>query len=303
MNAKDETKPVLPVSRRIAIPTHCGSIFFEDDTGRAGLERLAAVMGTETSPEQTPGISAASIFARGCFSPGADDVALCRKKEYSVFWQSGEKKIVVALDEKEASRFTHDDFVSLWQWCIAGLSLASLARDSGIVSVHGALLETPRGGLLFCGESGIGKTTLSRRWRESGGGGYADDLVLLDCATLDAPVARSLPTWSRCRENPEDAGFPVTRELPIAGVFALGRAQKNEKENLAAFPGSYFKAQLFRSLFFPVLSAVRRFPESGQILLRDAIWKIAGSLAERFAPRVLNAALDGDLKTTLKEYL
>lgn len=178
--------------------------------------------------------------------------------------------------------------------------LAAMLRGLELLPVHGALLDNDRETLLLCGESGVGKSTTARRWRQAGGKCYADDLILVDYSD-DNIFSQPLPTWSSCKESLQDKDFPVARRKPLKAVLGLSRGKI--AEYIAPISGDDFFAQLYRSSFFHVYGVAGCLPQDQQKKLGQAIRRGVEKLVDKFPPFGLFAHLDGDLKQTLKDYL
>ncbi|MCQ2379254.1 MAG: hypothetical protein MJ016_08670 [Victivallaceae bacterium] len=191
----------------------------------------------------------------------------------------------------------------MWKRIMTAMMMYAVLHGGNAFPIHAALLETPEGGVLLAGESGIGKTTSARRWRESGGVCPADDAVLLTRQNNGSFTAAPLPTWSRCEKSLDGCFFPIMRELPLAGILALDRAEKGKEEKIGEIPSSHFAAQIFRALFFPLLLPCRNLPDAEQKTFRDTLWETTGLLTRLFPPRALYAALNGNLMKTLEFYL
>jgi hypothetical protein len=76
--------------------------------------------------------------------------------------------------------FPYDQtFYGIYVWQVATVCAytAALLRGEPVLLMHCAMLERNGEALLLCGESGIGKSTSSRRWLNDGGTAVADDMV------------------------------------------------------------------------------------------------------------------------------
>ena len=109
-------------------------------------------------------------------------------------------------------------------------SLNALLKGREALLVHCSTLETERGAVLLFGESGMGKSTASRRWRAQGGKCISDDMALLDFSGGDQVYVRRMPTWSACREEKNEWNYPADEELPLVDVLALGRSKSGRDE-------------------------------------------------------------------------
>ena len=189
----------------------------------------------------------------------------------------------------------------LWQAALICGAMNQLFRGGSALLVHGAALETEQGAVLLFGESGMGKSTASARWRESGGKCISDDMVLLDFSG-ESVFVRRMPTWSACRESRNRWNYPSEEELPLFGVLALGRSENGVDEVVPLSEAQFF-AQIYRSMFYWDLSFIRTLPEERQQKLANIIRERAQEIAKSFPHRALLAALDGDLRDVLREML
>ena len=85
-----------------------------------------------------------------------------------------------------------------WANCCKFLLAAGLLGPEGrrrFLLLHGALLEHSGSAAVLLAPGGTGKSTTLRRHRLHGGGGCADDWLLL-CEDGEAFAAYPLPTWS-----------------------------------------------------------------------------------------------------------
>lgn len=204
---------------------------------------------------------------------------------------------------KKRPRVPHLYKCYVWQTALIYAGMAAILRGENAVLAHCAVLETPRGAVLIFGESGMGKSTASARWREHGGKCLSDDMALLDFSAPDGVIrVRRMPTWSACREERNEWNYPAADELPLAGLLALGRSESARDEIVPLSPAQFF-AQCYRSLFYWNLFYAKPLPEQKKAALVDSIRTLTDSLTKRFAPRALLTVLEGDLVKFLEDNL
>ncbi|MBP5586251.1 MAG: hypothetical protein J6Y92_07865 [Lentisphaeria bacterium] len=204
---------------------------------------------------------------------------------------------------KEPPRRPHHYCCYVWQTALVYAGMNAILRGENAVLAHCAALETPCGVLLIFGESGMGKSTASARWRAHGGKCVSDDMALLDFSGSDGVIrVRRMPTWSACREGKNEWNYPAGKELPLAGVLALGRSE-NGRDEIVDLSQAQFFAQCYRSMFYWNLFYAKGLPEGKKRILTDRIRTQAETIAERFAPRALLTVLEGDLVTFLEDKL
>ncbi len=204
---------------------------------------------------------------------------------------------------KKTPRRQHYYSCYVWQTALGYAGMNAILRGENGVLVHCAALETPRGAILLFGESGMGKSTASARWRAHGGKCVSDDMALLDFSGSDGVIrVRRMPTWSACREEKNEWDYPAGEELPLAGVLALGRSETGRDEIADASPAQFF-AQCYRSMFYWNLFYAKNMPEGKQRILAERIRTQAEIITKRFAPRALLTVLEGDLKKVIEDSL
>jgi len=191
---------------------------------------------------------------------------------------------------------------SVWQTLLIGAGLNAVLRGVDAVLAHCAVLETDRGAVLILGEGGMGKTTAFKRWRAFGGKGYSDDMALLDFTGNEGIHVRRMPTWSACREGRGEREYPAGEELPLAGVFALGRSETGRDEIAGATAAQFF-AQCYRSMFYWSLFFTKSLPDDLKERLTASIRRWTETLSEMYPPRALLTALEGDLKKFIEDNL
>ena len=194
--------------------------------------------------------------------------------------------------------------VFLWQISVIGASMCAILRGSKSHLMHCAMLEKDQRALLLCGESGIGKSTSVRRYREAGGQAVADDMVLLEYTSNDNIYVHRLPTWSSCRENAESLellSYPFNPPLRLDGVLAISRGQ--ECESIKPVSQAEFFAQIYRCMFFHYLNICGNLPDWEKKQLAQVLRTSCTELTKRYVPRAFFAHLQGNITETLKEIL
>jgi hypothetical protein len=204
---------------------------------------------------------------------------------------------------KKKPRRPHFYCCNIWQAALNLATMNAVLRGENAVLAHCAVLEADRGAVLLFGESGMGKSTAFMRWRANGGRGFSDDMALLDFSGTDGVVrVRRMPTWSLCREGRNEWNYPAGEELPMIGFFPMGRSETghDEIEDLSA--ARYF-AQCYRSMFYWALPFARRLPDRMKAILTAHIREKAETMTAMQSPRVLLAALEGNLKKLIEDSL
>jgi hypothetical protein len=190
--------------------------------------------------------------------------------------------------------------IFIWHGAVLLAACAAMLRRENLLLMHCAMLEKDGNALLLCGESGVGKSTSSRRWREAGYAAAADDMVLLEFDN-DGIYAHRLPTWSACRESGlAGKSYPFAPPLKLKQILALGRG---DEEKIAPLPAEYFFAQIYHCAYFHYAPLFPALPGALRELAAGQLQKLAGYLREISPPRALFAALDGDLNRTLEDVL
>jgi hypothetical protein len=102
-------------------------------------------------------------------------------------------------------------------WMMFGVVLA----QRGAIAVHSSVIECRGRGILFLGESGTGKSTHTRLWRE-----HIEGATLLND---DSPIVRIVDGEARVYGSPWSGKTPCykSRYVPIAGFCRLSQAPHN----------------------------------------------------------------------------
>lgn len=231
-------------------------------------------------------------------------ITLFSQKNCASYFNAQTGQIHICID-KRIKRILPNMAIVLWRYILDFNLLALILRSYKLAVVHGALLELPDGrGVLLSAESGVGKSTTSRRWEASGGKYTSDDMILLEYDTPEGVIAHPLPTWSRClREGTENLCYPIQKKIPLAGLLVLSRAKGDEPERIVDMTWHEFLCQVYQSVCYFHINLIKRFPEAEQRQLIANNQSCARKLCSLFPPRALMARLDGDLRETLKEFL
>lgn len=210
---------------------------------------------------------------------------------------------VLVAGWKKKPRRPHYYSCFVWQKLLNYAGMNAILRGENAVLAHCAVLETDRGAILIFGESGMGKSTASARWRANGGKCVSDDMALLDFSGADGEIyVRRMPTWSACREEKNEWNYPAGEELPLIGVLGLGRSESGYDGIVPLSPAQFF-AQCYRSIFYWNLFCAKELPAEKQRILTDRIRMQTETITKRFAPRALLTVLEGDLKKVIEDNL
>ena len=124
---------------------------------------------------------------------------------------------------------------------LSGLLLTHLSTRHGLL-IHASLVETPRGGLLFVGPSGIGKTTQAELWQRHRGACIINgDMVLLQ-ETAQGFIGAGSP-WHG------SSPYCENRQVALAAMIVLEQAKEN---CILPLRGAAAVEHVMRSLFLPV---------------------------------------------------
>ena len=206
----------------------------------------------------------------------------------------------LAIYRKELLTAGLRSLVASWSMGLSAGLASAMLRGANVIPVHGVLLNTPKGGLLFCGQGGIGKSTTARRWREAGGEVLADDMVLLEYDGNEI-AAHPLPTWSRCSESIDGEYFPFSKRLVLNRILALGRDPL--RENIRPIPEWQYFMCLFGACTLFTSYMTRLLPAGEQARMLELVRGISERFAGQFPPAGMFAHLDADITQTLKDFL
>lgn len=119
------------------------------------------------------------------------------------------------------------------------ITISLLARNDGIL-LHSCGVEVEGQAFVFCGQSGIGKSTMAAIWQQHGYQILSDDRVIIR-RIKNRLVACGTP-WHGSAE----LGTPAI--LPLAGIYLLGRGNANR---LSPINGAHAISLLIQNGFLP----------------------------------------------------
>lgn len=277
--------------RRIVIGTNCK----ESDVPFCGLEKLLCLEG-----EGRIGEILDAEFVYGKDLPSGRHPLKTGGLTEIAYTEDWSHVLIAGWKRKPRDPVYYRNY--LWQMALVYGCMNSILHGGTAILVHCAVLETERGAVLLFGESGMGKSTASARWRASGGKCVSDDMALLDFSGKDGVFVRRMPTWSACREGRNEWNYPSGEEIPLAGVLALGRSESGHDE-IVPIQDAQFFAQCYRSMFYWFIFATEALPETMKERFAGRVRTMTEKLTGMFPPRALLTALDGNLTEFLKEML
>jgi len=185
----------------------------------------------------------------------------------------------------------------IWRNSLRLAQIARILKGEKLLLMHGCLLKlADGGGVLLCGQSGMGKTTTAQRWREEGGDVAADDMVLLEYGG-EVLYAHPLPTWSRCIETVPNEHFCAEEAVPLKTILALSRDEKSEE--IREVEGFKYMTAIFAScMLFTFRKGRQELSEELQLRLAAIVKQGAIDIYDRFPHRTLFANLQCSLKQT-----
>ena len=292
----------IDMTRNLSISLHHGgnivvqTLHSEEELPFDGFGEL---LGLEV--QRDPGCSPDTIIVLpGKMPEGAH---LLHKGKITDLWFTSDWQSILVCCYQKRPRDPHLYKLYVWQTSLMMAGLNAILRGNKAVICHGALLETEGGGVVIFGESGMGKSTASRRWREKGCNAIADDMLLLEFSEDGREIAaHRLPTWSACFEGTNPGNYPVTKAIPVRNVLALGRSESGRDEIVELSTAQYF-AQCYRSMFYWNLFYSDKLSDAMKQRLADATRQFAETISRNFPPHALLTVLDGDLRSVIENDL
>ena len=241
----------------LVLPLRTGSPLIVRDSaaGRPGcLNRLALLTGGKVRDAVSAASPQCEITVEAPSGRSCSELAAWRR--YALLLDRDNDGFVITLRKGETGSPPPIP-VGLWQLGLLTACISAVLRGARILPVHGALLAVSKGGLLLCGQSGMGKSTTSRRWQAAGGSVPADDMVLLEyggeelmegasreflmsiysaCCCFSSPLVRLLPQEERERllAAIRETADRLAEVSPPTALFAHldGNLQKTLKDYL-----------------------------------------------------------------------
>ena len=231
--------------------------------------------------------------------PAPNGSCVFRNKSVSVVYEPDSEMFQICL--RDTFCFDQQDYgIFLWHLSVIYGALAALLRGRKVQLMHCSMLEKDNRALLLLGESGIGKSTCMRRWQESGGEAFADDMVLLEYLEDKIAVHR-LPTWSACRISLEGRRYAYDPPLQLKNVLAITRGEANE--SVQEISKAEYYAQLYRCGFFHYAAIAQKLPPEVQKKLAAQLQYFTERLTGSFKAQAFFAHLDGNIRESLGDFL
>lgn len=100
---------------------------------------------------------------------------------------------------------------------ILGWGMSMLALQRGILAIHCSVVAKEDGAVLIAGESGVGKSTLTNAFLQSGYRLMADDMALVETKTeaKQTEVYPAFPYQKLCRNVVEEKGYDLSKLIYI----------------------------------------------------------------------------------------
>ena len=174
-------------------------------------------------------------------------------------------------------------------------------RGGASVILHGALLvlpETGQGVVLFA-ESGVGKSTASRRFAAQGGMAPADDKLLLTFLPDGRLVAQPTPTWSRATPGC-DISVDFAAAIPVAAMLMLSRG---DDDRIEAASDADWRIALCRGFGNVLFNPVGWLPEAVRKAVMAAALPRVEELRRRFGTWRLCGDLNGAIFRHLRDFV
>ncbi len=282
----------------LSVPLACGNEFcLQAPKGLSDFDELGRLLGMIPKPGVAKAPVASVSLSIECHSGVL--VYSSPRGQLEMRLQEADRYFTIFITPHVLSRQLFRMF--LWHYLVSCGGVGAVLQGLPVALVHGAILMHGDSAVLLCGDSGIGKSTTSRRWESLGHAFAADDMFLLEYGPDGRFYVHALPTWSRCRVKPEAPRVPFDRPLPVAGVLGLSRDDDNDV--IEDVSHVVFLGHVLRSMTFHTSILVTHLPPEDQRLFSARVAATAGRVADAFPPRRLAANLTGDLAAALDGYL
>ena len=290
---------MAPVTR-LLLPFPDGTSAVVAAEGRWARTLLAELAGVlRLTPESVSSPAAADCMLADGGEPPAGFQAWpgALRAEGRMYWDPASFRFHLRLEES-LSRGHHLPIVRR----VFNLALLRRTlRGGASVMLHGALLalpETGQGVVLFA-ESGVGKSTASRRFAAQGGTALADDKLLLTFLSDGRLVAQPTPTWSRLAKE-RDISVAFAAPVPVAAVLMLSRGEGDRIEEASE---ADWRIALCRGFGNVLFNPVGWLPEEVRKAVMAAALPRAEELRRRFGTRMLRGDLHGEIFRHLRDFV
>lgn len=160
------------------------------------------------------------------------------QSEFFRFFRSGDEQLIQTLDRRDGHPLMtavfseHSPEVALWvredcspelarmQQIWQAVSLPSQLMRCRVLSLHSASVSTVNGAVLFCGHSGVGKSTQAELWRELEGAAVLNGDRNALTLTENGAAAHGLPFCGT-------SGICRCYDLPLRAVVTLEQSREN----------------------------------------------------------------------------
>ena len=225
------------------------------------------------------------------------------QSEFFRLFRAGENQLIQTLDRRdghplmEAVFSPHSPEVTLWvrkdfppelarmQQIWQAVSLPSQLMRYGVLSLHSASVLTGNGVILFCGRSGVGKSTQAELWRVSEGSTVLNGDRNALTVTENGAIAHGLPFCGT-------SGICRSYDLPLRAVIALEQSDKNAIRRLGGIDA--LQALMGNALgLLPGDSSIARWELFSSATHHVPVYHLACT-PDRRAVRLLKTTLEED---------
>lgn len=177
------------------------------------------------------------------------------------------------------------------------LALLPAIMNQKMIIMHGTLLKMPTSGngYIVFGESGMGKSTLSRRFETQGGTFLSDDKMLVIRQYDGSLTAQPTPTWSNWGRH--DFAVNFNDYANIRGMLTLTRGEDDRIQSVDSIKWNLgFASSLGNVLVYPP----QWLPQALKKKLLVQEMSFATDFPSRFGYHEIQGALDGHIMEHLK---
>lgn len=208
-----------------------------------------------------------------------------------IWWHARAEDIVCELN---LGPIQNEDFSMT---SAAASAIYARALGHGGLPLHCALIEKNGLGVLLCGESGVGKSTCSRRipdpWHA-----MCDDHALVLPNGSGGFRAHPFPTWSDLLRRNHRKSWDVQARVPLVAIFFLQQAATDEVSPIG--PGEA-SAMLNGSANQVLGHSMEHFDEADLRMSRGRIFQNSCEVSRTVRAYTLNVSSDGRFWERIEE--